>query len=162
METGGNEGSAWTDGPLILGVPWEPPRRLIAAAAGLADGLGVHLICAFVDPSGYLAEFEPARSRTASSIDPNTNSEALFPAVDVRSSIEAILGAPGESWSLRVLNGSVPDALARLADSAGASAIVVGGPHHGARARFNRMLEQSVSARLMGIQRRPVVVIPEV
>ena len=162
MDTGRNEGSAWTDGPLILGVPWEPPRRLIAGAAGLAHGLGVHLICAFVDPSGYLAEFEPARSRTASSIDPNTNSEALFPAADVRSSIEAVLGAPGETWSLRVLNGSVPDALARLADSTGASAIVVGGPRHGARARFNRMLEQSVSARLMGVQRRPVVVIPEV
>ncbi|MDP9695623.1 UNVERIFIED_ORG: hypothetical protein J2X79_003200 [Arthrobacter globiformis] len=27
-------------------------------ASELADGLGVHLVCAFVDPSGYLAEFD--------------------------------------------------------------------------------------------------------
>jgi hypothetical protein len=130
------------------------------AAAQLADGLGVHLICAFVDPSGYLAEYEPARTRTASSIDPPTNNEALFPATDVRSLLEAVLGAPGEGWSLRVLNGSVPDALARLADSAGASAIVVGGPRHGARASLSRVLERSVSVRLMALQRRPVIVIP--
>jgi hypothetical protein len=162
MEIGRDEGAAWMYGPLVLGVPWEPAGRLIGAAAGLAEGLGVHLICAFVDPSGYLAEFEPARTRTASSIDPRTNTEALFPAADVRTALEAVLGAPGEAWSLRVLNGSVPDALARLADSAGASAIVVGGPHHGARASLNRMLERSVSARLTAIQRRPVIVIPAV
>jgi len=155
-----DSGSVWTQGPVVLGVPWEPPRRLIESASELADGLGVHLICAFVDPSGYLAEFEPARTRTANSIDPRANLEALFPAADVRSSLETVLGAPGEAWSLRVLNGSVPHALARLADSTGASAIVVGGPRHGARASLNRMLERSVSARLLGIQFRPVIVIP--
>lgn len=154
------EGSAWTHGPLIVGVPWEPPRRLVARAAQLADGLDVHLVCAFVDPSGYLAEFDAARTRTAGSIDPQPNRESLFPAAEVRSALQAVLGTPGETWSLRVLNGSVPEALARLADSTGAAAIVVGGPRYGARASFSRLLERSVSARLVRIQRRPVIVVP--
>ena len=155
-----DQGSAWTRGPLIVGVPWAPPQRLVARATELADGLGVHLVCAFVDPSGYLAEFDAAGTRTAGSIDPQPNPESLFPAADVRSALQAVLGAPGEAWSLRVLNGSVPEALARLADSAGASAIVVGGPRYGARATFSRLLERSVSARLMRIQPRPVIVVP--
>lgn len=152
--------SAWTRGPLIVGVPWAPPQQLIARATELADGLGVHLVCAFVDPSGYLAEFDAAGIRTAGSIDPQPNPESLFPAADVRSALQAVLGTPGETWSLRVLNGSVPEALARLADSTSASAIVVGGPRYGARATFSRLLERSVSARLMRIQRRPVIVVP--
>ncbi|MFC9353204.1 universal stress protein [Arthrobacter sp. NPDC057013] len=147
-------------GPLIVGVPWDPLPRLIAYAAELADGLGVHLVCAFVDPSGYLAEFDAARTKTAGSIDPQPNGESLFPVTEVRSALQAVLGAPGETWSLRVLNGSVPEALVRLADSAGASAIVVGGPRYGARASFSRLLERSVSGRLMRIQRRPVIVVP--
>jgi nucleotide-binding universal stress UspA family protein len=155
-----DQGSVWTYGPLIVGVPWAPPRRLIVRATELADGLGVHLVCAFVDPSGYLAEFDAAGTRTAGSIDPQTNPESLFPAADVRSALEAVLGTPGDTWSLRVLNGSVPEALARLADSTGASAIVVGGPRYGTRATLSRLLEQSVSARLMRIQRRPVIVVP--
>ena len=84
----------------------------------------------------------------------------MFPAADVRSALQAVLGTPGDTWSLRVLNGSVPEALARLADSTGASAIVVGGPRHGTRATLSRLLERSVSARLMRTQRRPVIVVP--
>ncbi|RAM35415.1 universal stress protein [Arthrobacter globiformis] len=155
-----DEGSAWTRGPLIVGVPWAPPQRLIARASELADGLDVHLVCAFVDPSGYLAEFDAASTRTAGSIDPQPNLESLFPAAEVRSVLEAVLGSPGETWSLRVLNGAVPEALARLGDSIGASAIVVGGPRYGARASFSRLLEPSVSARLTRIQRRLVIVVP--
>jgi nucleotide-binding universal stress UspA family protein len=157
-----DQGSAWTRGPLIFGVPWAPPPRLIARATELADGLGVHLVCAFVDPSGYLAEFDAVGTRTAGSIDPQPNPESLFPAADVRSALQAVLGTPGETWSLRVLNGSVPEALARLADSTGASAILVGGPRYGALAAFSRLLERSVSARLVRLQRRPVIVIPAV
>ena len=155
-----DEGSAWTRAPLIVGVPWAPPRRLIERASELADGLGVHLVCAFVDPSGFLAEFDAARTRTAGSIDPRPNPESLFPVTEVRSALEAVLGVPGEAWSLRVLNGSVPEAIARLAESTGASAIVVGGPRHGTRAGFSRLLERSVSARLVRIQHRPVIVVP--
>lgn len=152
--------AAWTDGPLVLGVSWRPSLHVVDRAAGLAAALGVHLICAFVDPAGYLAELESVRTRMASSIDPGPNQEALFPAADVRVSLEAVLGPPGKSWSLRVLNGSVAEAIARLADSTGASAIVVGGPRRGVGAGLNRVLESSVSARLVRIQRCPVIVVP--
>jgi len=120
----------------------------------------VHLLCAFVDPAGYLAEFEPVRTRMASSMEPDLNQEALFPAAEVRASLETVLGQPGESWSLRVLNGSVPEALDRLAESTGASAILVGGPRHAPGAGIHRLLERPVSGALVRIQARPVIVVP--
>lgn len=157
---GPEAGALWTGQVLVAGVPWRRAPKLIACAAELAATLGMHLVCAFVDPAGYLAEHEPVHSRMASSIDPSPDGEALFPAADVRASLETILGPPGESWSFRVLNGSVAEALARLANSAGAVAIVVGGPRRGAGPSLKRMLERPVSDRLVRIQRRPVIVVP--
>ena len=60
----------WSGGPVVPGIPWEPTHRLIRAGEDLAAVPGVHLICAFVDPAGYLAEWEPAGSRTAHPLIP--------------------------------------------------------------------------------------------
>jgi hypothetical protein len=95
--------------------------------ASVLSGLGVHLICAFVDPASYLTEWDPVGSRTAVPLDPAANDEAQFPSGHVLQSLEAILGLPGAEWSFRVLNGDVARALGRLADSAGASLLIVGG-----------------------------------
>ena len=151
----------WQDGPLVLGVGWNFPEHLIHAAADLAAALGLHLACAFVDPASYLTEWEPEGQRTAMSLDPNVNEEADFPASQLQRKLELLLGQPGETWSLRVLNGDVPKALSRLAENTGASLIVVGADRPGSLAWVDRLLEGSVSASLLRHQQRPVLVVPD-
>ncbi|WP_104175661.1 universal stress protein [Arthrobacter sp. Y81] len=151
---------SWPDGPIVVGVAWDFSERLVVAAANLAAGLGLHLVCAFVDPASYLTEWEPGGSRTALSLDPAANEETDFPAGELLLRVEAVLGSPGAEWSFRVLNGDVAPALGRLAKSAGASLIIVGGRRPGILAAMDRFLEGSVSAVLVRSQGRPVLIVP--
>ncbi len=146
---------------MLLGVGWDFSDQLPRTAAALAEGLGVHLVCAFVDPASYLTEWEPGESLTAASLDPAGNEEAQFPSEEVQERLESILGPPGAEWSFRPLNGDVSHALRRLADSAGATLLIVGGPRAGVLARVDRLLEGSVSESLTCSQIRPVLVIPD-
>lgn len=150
----------WQGGPVVLGTAWDFPEHLARTAAGLAAGLGLHLVCAFVDPASYLTEWEPAESRTAASLDPAVNPEAAFPAQHVLARLESILGPPGRDWSFRVLNGDVAQALARMATNADAPLLIVGGPRPGSVARVGRLLEGSVSSALIRAQTAPVLVVP--
>lgn len=150
----------WTGGPVVCGVPWQPADLLIRTGADLASALGVHLICAFVDPASYLTEWEPATLRTGQSIDPAPAGESDFPASEIRERIRTILGPPGHDWTFRVLKGDVSHALTRLAESADASMLIVGGQRPGRLARMSRLLEGSVSLSLTRLQPRPVVVVP--
>jgi nucleotide-binding universal stress UspA family protein len=119
-----------------------------------------HLVCAFVDPAGYLAEWDPQWSLDALSLDPARNMEALFPAADVKERLVLCLGSPGAGWSFRVLGGAVAPALARLAASTGASLLIVGGPRPGVLAGLQRVVEGSVPDLLLRIQDRPVLILP--
>ncbi len=148
-------------GPLVLGVPWAVPPVLVHAGAGLAAALGVHLVCAYVDPSSVLTEWEPRRTRTASSLDPVVNDEALYPAGEVRARLTGMLGPQGTTWSFRELHGDISMALARLADSSGACLLMVGNGRAGLLAKLGRTMEGPVAHRLTRIQSRPVVVVPE-
>lgn len=150
----------WSDGPVILGVPWQPRDDLIRHGSDLATIMGVHLACAFVDPASYLAEWEPATSRPGISLEPAASMEGDFPDSEVRASIQNVLGPPGLDWSFRVLHGDVANALARLAESSAASILVVGGQRPGRIAGMSRWLEGSVSLSLIRNQARPVVVVP--
>ncbi|MDQ0075636.1 nucleotide-binding universal stress UspA family protein [Arthrobacter oryzae] len=133
---------------------------MVRTAAELADALGAHLVCAFVDPASYLTEWEPEGQRAALSLEPIINEEADFPSQELQRKLEAILGQPGETWSFRVLNGDVSKALSRLAESTSASLLVVGAGRPGSLAWVDRLLEGSVSASLMHSQQRPVLVVP--
>ncbi|WP_346927490.1 universal stress protein [uncultured Arthrobacter sp.] len=155
-----DEGDGRSGGPVVLGVAWSAPEGLVRAAAELAAALELHLICAYVDPASYLTEWEPPGTLLAASLDPVVNDEALQPAGELRYRVEGILGPGGPDWSFRVLNGAVSRALARLADSTGASMLVIGGGRDGLFPRLTRMLEGSVATTLTRIQRRPVLVIP--
>jgi hypothetical protein len=148
-------------GPLILGAPWPVPPRLVYSAAELATALQVHLVCAYVDPSSVLIEWEPLQMRTAASLDPAVNEEALYPANEVRSRITRLLGPDGTAWSFRELHGDVSTALARLADSTGACMVMVGNGRPGVLAKLGRSMEGAVADRLTRIQDRPVVVARE-
>lgn len=151
----------WPEGPLLLGVGWDFPERLVRTAADLAAALGQHLVCAFVDPASYLTEWEPDGTRTAHSLDPVINDEAAFPSGDLLRRLEAVLGKPGEAWSFRVLNGDVAKSLVRLAESTGASLLIVGADRPGALAWVDRLLEGSVWGSLTSGGRLPVMVVPE-
>jgi nucleotide-binding universal stress UspA family protein len=151
---------AWSDGPLVLGVPWEFDQRLVRAAAGFAVIMGTHLICAFVDPASYLTEWGPPGSQPGTSLDPVRNVDTEFPARQMLASLEGLLGPPGGEWSFRVLNGEVAQALSRLAESAGAAALIVGGQRPGRVARMGRLLEGSVSVSLTRLQAKPVLIVP--
>lgn len=150
----------WPDGPVVLGVGWRFSEQLVRTAAGLADDLGRHLVCAFVDPASYLTEWEADGQRTALSLDPVINEEAEFPSRQLLRRLESVLGGPGQRWSFRVLNGDVAKALGRLAESTDASLLIVGAGKPGIRAMMDRVLEGSVSAALMGSQNRPVLIVP--
>jgi hypothetical protein len=147
--------------PLILGVPWPVPPLLVYAGADLAADLNIHLVCAFVDPSSVLTEWEPQRIRTALSLDPVVNEEALYPANEVRARITGLLGPDGTAWSFRELHGDVSPALARLAGSTGASLLMVGNGRPGLLAKLGRMVEGAVADKLTRVQNRPVVVVRE-
>jgi nucleotide-binding universal stress UspA family protein len=151
----------WLEGPVVLGVEWSFSEHLIRTAAALAASLEEHLICAFVDPAGYLTEWAPADQRTALSLDPTINEEADYPSEQLHQKLEAILGRPGQTWSFRVLNGDVCKALSRLADNASASLLVVGAGRPGSLAWLDRVLEGSVSATLIHQQQRPVLIVPD-
>jgi hypothetical protein len=60
-----------------------------------------------------------------------------------------------------VLNGAVALALSRLALSADAALLVVGGQRPGRIAAMGRMLEGSVSVELTRLQYKPVLVVPQ-
>lgn len=151
----------WPEGPVVLGTGWGFSERLVRKAASLAASLGMHLVCAFVDPATYLTEWEPDEARAAHSLDPAINEEAHFPSVQLLRRLESALGPPGQRWSFRVLNGDPAKALSRLAASTGASLIIVGGPRPKITARIGRVLEGSVSAQLTRYQKCPVLVIPD-
>ena len=151
----------WLEGPLLLGVGWDFSERLVRTAADLADALGQHLVCAFVDPASYLTEWEPDGTRTAHSLDPVINDEAAFPSGELLDGLESILGEPGEAWSFRVLNGDVAKSLKRLAESTGSSLLIVGADRPGALAWVDRLLEGSVWGSLTSGGRLPVMVVPE-
>jgi nucleotide-binding universal stress UspA family protein len=150
----------WPEGPIVLGVGWRFSDHLVRTGADLADDLGQHLVCAFVDPASYLTEWAADGQRTALSLDPVINEEAEFPSRQLLRRLESVLGEPGERWSFRVLNGDVAKALGRLAESSDASLLIVGAAKPGIRAMMDRIMEGSVSAALIGSQNRPVLVVP--
>ncbi|MFJ5698490.1 universal stress protein [Arthrobacter sp. NPDC093139] len=145
----------------MLGVDWNFSEDLVRTAADLAAALGRHLVCAFVDPASYLTEWDPSGERTARSLDPVINEEADFPSGELLLGLTSILGEPGESWSFRVLNGDVPTALGRLAESTGASLIIVGAGRPGAAAWVDRLLAGSVSGTLISRGQVPVLIVPD-
>lgn len=147
-------------GPVIVGVPWECPAHLVLTAAGLASALELHLVCAFVDPASYLVEWAQESDLPGASLDPVVNEEAAYPSREVFERLQKILADADTDWSFRVLNGGVAPALSRLADSLGASMIVLGGRRPGLLSRLERVLEGSVAEDLERFQHRPVVVVP--
>ena len=125
------DGEYWPRGPLVLGVAWNFSAELVAAAAGLAAALGVHLVCAFVDPGSYLTELDQDGPREAhpsirpsatkppsrreccgkdlkrSSVRPGGNGLSGYSTAPSRRHLPACPGAPARPFLSSVVPGPV-------------------------------------------------------
>jgi nucleotide-binding universal stress UspA family protein len=75
-----------------------------------------------------------------------------------RETIERALADTGVQWTYHEEHGDPAARLAALADQLDALLIVVGSTHRG---MFHQLTARSVPRRLVQMQRRPVVVVPE-
>lgn len=103
----------WSDGPVVLGIPWLASAMLVRNGADLARRLNVHLACAFVDPESYLTEWGPPDSRTGVSLDPAPKRESDFFPAAMLDWLRILLGPPGQDWTFRVPCTASPRAQTR-------------------------------------------------
>jgi nucleotide-binding universal stress UspA family protein len=75
-----------------------------------------------------------------------------------RASIESALQGTSVEWTYHEERGDPAARLAALGDDLDAMFVVVGATHHGV---FHQLTGGSVSRRLLHVQRRPVIVVPE-
>lgn len=148
-------------GPVLVGVVPGQPAVVLQQAAALARGLGLGLVCAYVDVTRYLVPTREDETGGSRPIDPDgVDDDAEVIAATVRDGIAAELNGSGQQWSFRILAGEPARALGRLADEEGASLIVVGTREGGVGARLEKLLRGSVAVHLTHRQHRPVLVVP--
>lgn len=147
--------------PVVVGVLPGQHAEVLRSATGLAEKLGVPLLCAYVDESSYLVEWDPARSAHRLSLHPDKDD------ADVRAVSEELRGVLGAAcagtsvvWTLRILAGDPARALGRLAAEANAPMIIVGTPERSLGHRISAALNGSVAAWLSHHQDRPILVVP--
>ncbi len=147
-------------GPVIAAVvPGQSPR-VVREGARQANLAHVELIVVHVDTTRFVAFEDPDGYVHASTVDV-AGAAAKAALDDVRAATaDALAGGP-VSWSVRQEIGDPALALIRLADSVGASLLVVGTRKRGLGESLREFLTGSVAARLSHRQRRPVLVVPQ-
>lgn len=146
---------------IICGVDGSPESlQALRTAANLARRLDVGLIAAHVaDPTGATIAYDGAGGVSGLGrapvllTDPEVEREAAA-RILARSVVDA---DPEIAAEQRVLSGNPAESLADLADEEAAMLIVVGSRGRGA---FKAAFLGSVSNSLIGIARRPVLVVP--
>ncbi|KQR70873.1 universal stress protein UspA [Arthrobacter sp. Leaf337] len=147
--------------PLVVGVLPGQHAEVLQSATGLAEKLGVPLLCAYVDEASYLVEWDPARSAHRLSLHPDKDdADVRTVSEELRALVGAACGAKPVEWTLRILAGDPARALGRVAAEANASMIIVGTPERGLGHRISAALNGSVAAWLTHHQDRPVLVVP--
>jgi hypothetical protein len=147
--------------PLVVGVvPGQYPE-VLRTAASLAEGLSAPLICAYVDESSYLVEWDPGRTAHRLSLHPDAD-DAEIRAVtqELRSVVAAACDGLGVAWTLQILAGDPARALGRLTVEVGAAMIIVGTPERGLGHRLSEALNGSVAAWLSHHQYHPLLIVP--
>ncbi len=149
------------DRPILVGVVPGQPLILARRAAELAHGLGVELVCAYVDVATF---------RVAEGIDGALESQAIDPdgvdddiediATNLRELLAPVFAPYGIRWSFRVLAGDPARALGRLAHTLNAVMIVVGTREGGRGHRLEEILSGSIAVHLSHRQSHPVLVVP--
>uniref|UniRef100_UPI003F495529 universal stress protein n=1 Tax=Pseudarthrobacter oxydans TaxID=1671 RepID=UPI003F495529 len=135
----------------MVGIVPGQPLAVLHAAVDVAEAFGARLICVYVDITSYLAE-DPEEDA------PADDAEAI--SAGLRKHLAANLKNAGIRWSFLTLTGNPAHAIGRLAESAGASTIVVGSRARRLGVRLEHLLVGSVAVELTQRQHRPVLIIP--
>lgn len=142
---------------ILVGVYPGESSRVIQEGLKAARESGDALVFAHVRATSYLAEWDTPRDRRENP-PVETRGDDLLTA-ELTSTISAIAGLDTD-WTLRLIDGDPPKALARLAEEINASRIIVGSRLPGFVNAVDEWLSRSVAMRLIHLQRRPVVVVP--
>jgi nucleotide-binding universal stress UspA family protein len=139
------------NGSIICGIDGsEESRSALRVAAHLADRLGLRLVMAHVHPeAAFVGGPEPQGALVTVTPEFSRIGEQLLERLAEQ---EAVPHA-----ERRVLHGLPAERLADLADEEDAHLIVVGSRGRGA---FKRAFLGSVSSDVIGLARRPVLVVP--
>jgi nucleotide-binding universal stress UspA family protein len=149
-----------TAGPILAGVTPGQQVAVVHKAAELAAGLGVELVCAYVDTTTYEAK-RPDGSSVLLPIDPDSGYDDVEQIADqIRASLGKVLDGSGVAWSFRDTAGEPARTLAGVAEQIGACIIVVGTREAGLAHRIEEMFAGSVATHLAHHQPRPVLVVP--
>lgn len=147
---------------LVVGVVRRQSDAVVREAVRLAERFGARLVFATVDTARYTVVENADGSVSSLPVDPDLPEmdEAVFdPQLDAR--LRELLADASVPWTLRVLAGDPAHALARLAETLDAEAIVVGTRERGIRAGLAEFFTGSVAVHLAHRQHRPVIVIPQ-
>lgn len=148
-------------GVIAVGIDPRQLEPILSTASWLAFSTGSRLACCLVDVGRRTVRLNDDGTIASESLDPDEFDEAVQPFPDrIRSRIEEVLRGTPVEWSEHSLAGGVGAELARLAESEGASMIVVGAHEPGFRGGFREFLNGSVATYLSHVQERPVVVVP--
>ncbi|GAB3584610.1 hypothetical protein GCM10027406_31310 [Leifsonia lichenia] len=142
--------------PVLAGVYPGQPRRVLLESVRTAMESKSPLIFAHVRATSYLSEWDTTRQRRDAF--PHTDDGYLV--AELEEVIRSAVGGAAVNWSLTLIDGDPPKALARLADEVSASRIVVGSRSRGAMSAVDEWLSRSVATRLVHLQSRPVIVVP--
>lgn len=146
---------------VIVGVIPGQPDAVVLEAAVFALHFRAELVCACVDTSRHMVSERADGSVTSVPYDPDLPelAEADFDP-NLRAHLAALLDGRAVAWSTRALAGDPARALGRLAETLGATMIVVGTRESGIRGSLHEFFNGSVAVHLAHRQHRPVVVIP--
>ena len=148
-------------GVIAVGIDPRQLEPILSTASWLAYSTGSRLACCLVDVGRRTVRLNDDGTIASESLDPDEFDEAVQPFPDrIRSRIEEVLRGTPVEWSEHSLAGGAGAELARLAESEGASMIVVGAHEPGFRGGFREFLNGSVATYLSHVQERPVVVVP--
>ncbi|MFE4197424.1 universal stress protein [Paenarthrobacter sp. NPDC056912] len=153
------EASSGLTGPILVGVmPGQQPV-VVEHAAQMAVAAGLPLVCAYADVTVY--PVDGTTGGPSAPIDPDGVDDRTQDVPQaLRTALEAQLADFSVDWSTVLLAGEPSHALAREAESIGASMIVVGTREHTLTAAFKDVAAGSVARHLCHRQRRPVLVVP--
>lgn len=137
---------------IIVGIDGrQGSARVLDAAGRLSQSLGLPLVVALVQRYG--ADVLPAGAEATLELQHEIEEAVFFLAADT-------LEPMGVSWQFALPRGGPARALTELAEACDAAMVVIGTRGDGAISRLRRLINGSVSSRLVHGQCRPVLVIP--
>lgn len=148
-------------GSVIVGVHEGQPDTVVDTAAEFAHRFHCDLVCAYVNTGRYgVAELiDGSITSMPLDVDLADISDPGIP-IELTAQLERLLDPLGVRWIMRELAGDPARALGHLAQTLGASMIVVGARRSTVRGTVSEFFGGSVAVHLAHRQHIPIVVVP--